>query len=238
MSARWPLVAFVVVAVTHLVALTWDLGPVAVVTKVLLVPLLVLWVLRTPERPRLLVVGLVLAWLGDVALELPGDAAFLLGLLLFLGMQVCYIRGFLALGAMDVLRRRWWIPAAYGVVWLGVNLVLGPSLGALRWPMVAYSVALTVMAVAAAGVSVPVGVGGALFLVSDLLIAVGAADHDFAGRDVVVMATYAAAQLLIVTGWVAAVRSSRPAPHAPSSGSSTGAGTPSVPPSPPPTPST
>jgi uncharacterized membrane protein YhhN len=49
-------------------------------------------------------------------------------------------------------------------------------------------------------------VGGVLFLVSDLLIGLGAADLDIPASGFLVMSTYALAQLLIVTGWVLAVR--------------------------------
>jgi len=45
-----------------------------------------------------------------------------------------------------------------------------------------------------------------LFLVSDLLIGLGAADLDVPASGFLVMSTYALAQLLIVTGWVLVVR--------------------------------
>ena len=45
-------------------------------------------------------------------------------------------------------------------------------LGPLRLPVLGYSLALCLMAAAATGVSARVAVGGALFLVSDLLIGV------------------------------------------------------------------
>ena len=72
--------------------------------------------------------------------------------------------------------------------------------------MLGYSLALCLMAAAATGVSAPVAAGGALFLVSDLLIGVGAAGVDLPGRGLLVMVTYCAALLLITTGWVAATR--------------------------------
>lgn len=204
---RMLLTAYGIAAVAHLLALALGLGPAAVVTKLLLVPLLLTWVLRGRPQPRLLLVGLVFAWLGDVALEVPGDTAFLLGLLTFLVMQLCYVAGFVRLGVLPRLRRSWWIPLGYLLLWCAVNVALGPSLGNLRGPILVYSVFLAAMAAAAAGVSLPVGIGGALFLASDLLIGVGAAGMGFAGRDVAVMATYAVAQALITTGWVtAAVR--------------------------------
>lgn len=196
--------AYAADAVVHLLALGWDVGWLAVVTKLALVPLLLAWVVVVGRpAPRLLVLGLALAWVGDVVLELPGDAAFVVGILFFLAMQVCYISGFLGMGAAEVvLRRRPWIVVAYAIVWITLCLWLAAGLGALRWPVVFYSVVLATMAALAAGVSPRVALGGLLFLVSDALIAVRVAEHDFAGRSVVVMATYVVAQYLIADGWL------------------------------------
>jgi uncharacterized membrane protein YhhN len=203
---RWVLVVYLVVAVLDVVG-----GQITAVdvlgtalTPVLLVLLLV-WVLlnRGRRAPRLLVAGMVAAWFGDVALDGPGDTRFLLGIGLFLVMQVCYMTGFVQLGAVPWLRARWFVPVGAAALWLALNIVLGPSLGDLRWPLAVYSAALVTMATLSLGVSARVGTGGVLFLVSDLLIGLGAADLDFPLRGLLVMATYAVAQLLIVTGWVA-----------------------------------
>jgi uncharacterized membrane protein YhhN len=201
------LVAFLAVAVLDVVAEAVHLDLLANLAKPLLIPLLLAWVLavRRSTSPRLLVAGLALAWLGDLALSLPGDTAFLVGLLLFLGMQVCYIAGFVALRAVNRLRELPWLPAVGVLLWIGLNVVLGPSLGALRLPLLVYSAALTTMAVLACGVSTRVGVGGVTFLVSDLLIGLDAAGIALPGHGPIVMATYAVGQLLIATGWVASL---------------------------------
>ena len=203
---RWVLVVYLVVALLDVVG-----GQITAIdvlgtalTPVLLVLLLVWLLLAQGTRaPRLLVAGMVFAWLGDVALDGPGDTRFLLGIGFFLVMQICYMTGFVRLGAAAWLRERWWVPTGAAALWLGLNLVLGPSLGDLRWPLAVYSAALVTMATLSLGVSPRVGTGGVLFLVSDLLIGLGAAGLDFPLRDLLVMATYAIAQLLIVTGWAA-----------------------------------
>jgi uncharacterized membrane protein YhhN len=184
-------------------------GPEAlrILMKGLLMPSLLLWVLVAlgPAAPRLLVAGLVLATVGDVGLEF--DSTFLVGMAGFLAMQVCYVLGFIGLGAWPAVRRNWPIAAGYLAFWVVVNLVLGPRLGDLRIPILVYSLALCVMAVCAAGVDRRVGTGGLLFLVSDMIIGLDLADLDFAGRASVVMVTYLAAQYLIATGWARRVRS-------------------------------
>lgn len=202
---RGVLVAYLVLAVVNLVGSATGVQALTWVSKPLLVPLLVVWVVavRGPRAPRALVVGLVLAWLGDLALMADGTPAFLVGMGFFLGMQVAYCRGFVGLGALAVLRRRWWLVAGAVVLWAALNVVLGPSLGSLRVPILVYSAALVTMATLACGVSTVVGAGGVLFLVSDLLIGLGAADLDVPARGFLVMATYLAAQLLIAAGWLA-----------------------------------
>ena len=201
---RWILLAFLVIAAIDLIGESVGTYALAVAAKVLLIPALILWVLAAQRSaaPRLLVAGLVLAWLGDIALMLPGDTAFMVGLALFLG--------FARLGAWAVLRSQPGIAVVGLVLWVGLNLALGPSLGDLRIPLLVYSLALTTMAVLACAVSVRVGsarvgVGGVVFLISDLLIGMGAANIDLPAHDVLVMSTYAIGQLLFTTGWVATV---------------------------------
>ena len=73
--------------------------------------------------------------------------------------------------------------------------------GDLRIPVLAYSAVLCAMASLAIGLGPRIAVGAGLFLVSDLFIAFGQADIDFALRAATIMPTYLAGQYLIVTGW-------------------------------------
>jgi hypothetical protein len=50
-----------------------------------------------------------------------------------------------------------------------------------------------------------IGVGGALFLSSDMLIAIGIAAPHLFGQGVAVMITYTVGQALIETGWISTV---------------------------------
>ena len=208
-APRPVLVAFCVVAVLNLVAVTAGVTWLELVTKPFLCGLLLLWAWLACDRhpPRLLMAGLVAALAGDELLGPSGSAWFVAGMGAFLVMQVCYITGFVRMGAFAALRERRWVPAAWALLWLVLNVVLGPSLGALQVPIAVYSAALTTMAACAVATGHRrIGVGGVLFLVSDLLIGLGAADLDVPASGFLVMSTYALAQLLIVTGWVLAVR--------------------------------
>ncbi|BCY13039.1 lysoplasmalogenase [Actinoplanes sp. L3-i22] len=141
--------------------------------------------------------GLVFAFLGDIALLIPGQATFLAGMGFFLGAQLCFLTAFLRAATPKI-----WAFATYGLVWILVNALLWNHLGALRGPILIYSLALSAMAAAAVGVSRRTAAGGALFLVSDLLIGIGAAGIHLPAAGVLVMTTYAAALALIVSGSV------------------------------------
>ncbi|MBG0564979.1 lysoplasmalogenase [Actinoplanes aureus] len=190
-----PLRLFAAAATVEIVAVAADWTAVQWVAKPLLAPLLI-WHLLRHRRPDPVVVGLAFATAGDIALLVPGEPAFLTGMLFFLGAQVSFIVAFVRRG-----RPRWWVFAGYGLLWAVANAALWERLGALRVPVLLYSLALTSMAAAAAGVSRRVAAGGALFLISDLLIGLGAAGMRPPAHGVLVMTTYAAALFLIATGW-------------------------------------
>ncbi|SDE36490.1 lysoplasmalogenase [Glycomyces harbinensis] len=153
--------------------------------------------------PRLLGAGLVLACAADIALLVEGTPAFLTGMALFGLMQIAYIAVFAKLGALETLRRRWVVPACYLAFWLGANVVLWPRLEGLAIPVAVYSLLLVSMGAAASGLGLVSGLGGLLFVVSDLVLGMGVAGFDLPGEGFAVMSTYAAAQLLLVVGAVA-----------------------------------
>jgi uncharacterized membrane protein YhhN len=200
--AAW--IAVATVWATYVLARTLDAEVVVRITKGLLIPMLLLWAWTALGRaiPRWLVAGLVFATIGDIAIDIRFEA----GMLGFLVMQLCYIAGFLALGAARGLLSRWPVGVLYAGICVGANVVLGPALGDLRIPVLVYSLAICVMAALASGVSRRVGIGALLFLLSDALLGMGKADVDFAGRAFLVMPMYLAGQYLITTGWVRRVR--------------------------------
>jgi uncharacterized membrane protein YhhN len=174
-------------------------GTLRTVAKGFLMPTLLAWVLVAmgSRAPRWLVAGLAFATLGDVLL----DIWFEIGMVGFLVMHLCYIAGFLRLGAAAGLRTRWPVAIAYLLVGVGANVALWPHLGDLAVPVLIYSTAILTMAALASGVANRVGLGGALFVISDALIGVDKAGAGFPGRGLIVLLTYLAAQYLIATGW-------------------------------------
>jgi uncharacterized membrane protein YhhN len=207
-TLRW-FVGYGVVTAVHLGALAAGADRLADLTQVLLMPVLagalVVWVRR--RRPLGRLIGATLAalgfsWLGDsVPRLLDGDPAFLAMVGFFLCAQVSYLVGFWPFAPDSVLqRRRGWL-LAYAVVVLALIGACLPGAGMLAGPVVGYGLCLGTMAVIATGVDRLAWIGGALFLISDGLIALQAfTDLELPAHDVVVMSTYTAAQLLLVLG--------------------------------------
>ncbi|MBM7831024.1 putative membrane protein YhhN [Agromyces cerinus] len=215
---RSPLIAFapyLVVSALHLVLLY--LGPAwsVTATKALLMPLLALAVvllvrpLRAPVP--LLLTGIAFSWGGDVLLSFPGDGWFAAGLCSFLLAHVAYIVLFLRMP-----RARPRPPAWSYVYWAWMIVVLGlllPHAGVLAAPIVLYAAAIGAMAMCASMHGRWIVLGGACFIVSDSVLALGRflPGYEFAAHDFVVMSTYLAAQGLIAWGVVAATLSRRAA---------------------------
>ncbi|MEU7553304.1 lysoplasmalogenase [Streptomyces sp. NPDC044571] len=200
-AGRILLGAFAAATAADLCALLvdWHLGH--VLAKPLLMPLLIAHVL-TLRAPRLLVAALLCGWGGDLALLFDADAAFLIGMGSFAAGHVCYL---------VLFGRRRTHPAlggAYAVALLGtVGLLWGDLPAGLRIPVACYSLLLTAMAYRSSALGLRAGLGGALFLLSDTLIATGVAEWPQLPRpDFWIMATYAAAQYLLATGAVAAAQ--------------------------------
>ncbi|MGZ0151064.1 lysoplasmalogenase [Kribbella sp. WER1] len=183
------LAGYGVLTVVHLVTIavgeTWS----QLITKVLLMPALAVWA-RVNGGPVTLLVALVASFAGDFLLQVD---QLLPGMLAFGVAHVCYV----VLFARRARRRSLLVVAAYGVVWLGALALLWPGLGDNRIPVAVYSLLVTATAVTSGWNGWRSGVGGALFLISDGLIGVGLAGHDFTVRDYLVMGTYCAAQYLL-----------------------------------------
>ena len=214
------LAVFVVVSVIEVIGELTSSNAVIWATKPLLMPVLLVWLIGASRRPlagplRLLAVGLVFAWLGDLALMGSSDLAFILGILMFLVMQIFYIRAFQRVPGPGLVRA--WPVALipFGLIWLALAIAMLHGSGLKALPALIYGLVLVTMAVAALDlvIRVPqrpgwrVAGGALLFVVSDGLIALTA----FAGltstpfTSAVVMTTYVVAQAMIVTGFVRAV---------------------------------
>lgn len=204
MLVRW--LPFAALAFAHLAAQLAGAGTVATVTQWLVMPALAAAVWSAIPRDRLLrlvLLALGFSWLGDsVPALFEGDIRFLAMVGLFLCAQITYAVAFWPSWRRSALRH----PALAGyVLAFAVLLALcAPGADALLVPVVCYGLCLTLMAVLATGVHPLTGVGGAVFFVSDALIALDAFADWYAPPvpGFWVMATYLAGQALIASGVV------------------------------------
>lgn len=192
---------FAVATLADLVSLAVGFEPGHTVAKPLLMPLLAACA-GARGAPRLLLAALLFGWAGDVLLLSDADPAFLAGMACFAAGHVCYLALFLRHGAPHARRARLLAPV-YAVALAATVALLWPDLPAdLRVPVAGYSTLLTAMAYGAATRLGPrAAAGGALFVLSDTLIATGVAGWPQPPRpDLWIMLTYAAAQFLLVQG--------------------------------------
>ena len=162
-------------------------------TKPLLMPVLMVGRDRPTQR------ALALGGVGDVALLRGSEAAFTAGLVSFLTGHVAWIIALRRRPGGGRLRSRPALAAlqtgAFGVL----NAYLWKRTGQDRIPVVAYSTALLAMSLTALDCGPPkTAAGGALFLVSDALLALEKfGDVHLPAHEGLIMATYASAQALL-----------------------------------------
>ena len=219
MGARSWQVALGLLAATHLIAQLLGAGTLADGTQALLVPALAgaVWSAGLlPARAwstRAYAAALLLSWLGDALPRLvDGDASFITMVTCFLLAQVGFI-------ATYVLLTRSWpavlVMAAYAAAFGILYLLCAPGAGGLL-PLVAGYGLLLVTAGSLSSTAGPfTAIGGALFVVSDAMIAL---QHFVPGyalprHDFLVMATYIGAQVLIAYGLLRRARADRNTPR-------------------------
>lgn len=161
---------------------------------------------------KTILAALIFSWLGDVLLLWPHLFAYGLGA--FLIAQVCYIIAFKVaqfnpsrLGRVNFVRT---FLTNLPIYFLGAFLfyLIKPNLGSLQIPVAIYIIILVSMVTTAKdrfqnchpGSFWQVLIGGLLFMTSDGIIAIAKFYQSFPEAGVLIMGTYAAAQLLIVMG--------------------------------------
>lgn len=150
------------------------------------------WMAR---RYPLLALALACGSVGDALLDLS-PAYFVPGLVAFLCGHIAYTAWFLRSGRKT--------PAgAYALILYAALFLawLWPSLGALRFPVLAYVAAITTMAITSFRVGGWVAAGAVLFLVSDSLLAANRFRTPLPLRDWLVWLTYYCGQLAIAYGF-------------------------------------
>ena len=191
--ARRAIAVFVVIAAADTVLAAAGHDRQRWLTKPLLMPVLMVGCDRATQR------ALALGGVGDVALLGRSEAAFTAGLVSFLAGHVAWIIALRQRPGGGRLRARPGLAALQVGAFGGLNAYLWKRTGQDRIPVIVYSAALLAMALTALDCGPPrTAAGGALFLVSDALLAL----EKFGGvhlpaNEGLVMATYAGAQALL-----------------------------------------
>ncbi|MDX3450697.1 lysoplasmalogenase [Streptomyces sp. ME02-8801-2C] len=215
--ARVFLIAFALTAAVDLISLAAGSDTGHTLAKPLLMPLLAAHA-HLRGAPRLLPPALLFGWAGDVLLLSGTDPAFLAGMGSFEAGHVCYLALFRTYGSRTYVSRararRNRLGGGYLLALAGTLAALWPGLPAeLRVPVAGYSLLLAGMAYRATALGLLAGTGGALFLLSDTLIATGVADlPQLPVPDFWIMLTYLAAQWALTEGVLRAARTGRHLP--------------------------
>jgi uncharacterized membrane protein YhhN len=214
MKAR--LQAFIIMAFLHLFAQLLHAELLIQITKPLLMPLLLYyylpskWVLPLSVFQKRMIAALVLAWAGDTVLLFSehNELYFILGIVCFLFMQGMYIMMCFYLIRFKQLSKYFMAACALVFVIYGVSLLLYllPSLGNFTIPVLIYASALTLTGIASSLTKqklsksnyVMLVSGTALFILSDSILAINRFQTEIAYAGFLIMATYLAAQFLIV----------------------------------------
>lgn len=228
--------SYVFMGLLHLVLLRFFPGPFVPLSKVLLMPLLIVAVYRQTTGSehkttaiRMLIGALLLSGIGDALLTRPGESFFVAGLSSFLCAHLLYVSLFVQRHRSNtrtspapwVDQKSW--PAI--LIPLGVLYLLYPGLGAMLIPVLIYMAVISLMwllalsnfvrnrssdsAHAGWGPSVLLTLGATLFVASDAVLAFEKFVAPFPGARLTVMGTYILAQLALVRGFLSGASGSR-----------------------------
>lgn len=156
--------------------------------------------------------ALIFSWIGDILLMWP--QLFVYGLGSFLMAHVCYIIGFrIAQNSPARLEHVNFVKSFFFnlPIYVAAALVfylINPGLGAMKIPVIAYIIVIVGMVTTARdrfkkcnpASFWQVFIGAILFFISDGAIAISRFFQDFPESGIIIMGTYATAQLLIVMG--------------------------------------
>lgn len=236
MAARSLMSAYVLLGLVNVIAVATANLSAEQLTKPLLMPLLIAWLLVEGRRALsapllLLLVGMTFSWIGDLLLLGDGELLFAVGIAAFLVTQVSYAVAFSRVPGLRI-RRGIILPPrgpVHGLVaqhralvlpfiayLIALMWMLWPTAGVFRAPILAYGCALLAMSVCALNLvdrmpakAAWVTFGGSvLFIASDSLIALTSLGSLAESRatDSLVMLTYVTAQGLIALGLMTGVR--------------------------------
>jgi uncharacterized membrane protein YhhN len=217
------LVLFFIITAADIFAIASDNDDLRWLTKPFIVPLLIGYLVSTlavikSVVHKWVIAALIFSWIGDVLLmaESYDSKFFIFGLISFLIAHICYIDFFQVVKRKEKVRiyLLFILPViTYYLVLIGL---LYSHLGALKIPVIVYGAVISAMLALAlhmffikykdAGIMMLIG--AVLFILSDSVLAINKFYKPFEYASIVIMTTYALAQLLIVLGVIKYIRKS------------------------------
>jgi uncharacterized membrane protein YhhN len=211
---------FLITTALNLAAMAFGWPVVNFITKPLIIVSLIAFYVSSagPAMNRMIVLALGFCWVGDVLLLLHGqlEASFILGLAAFLIGHLIYVAAYRQLQRKATkdqapLSTRALLGLLPVVIAIGLVVLLFPGLGGLKFPVIAYSAAITWMVLTALmrngrtnSKSFWMIFGGAfIFMISDSLLAINKFYTPIPLPGLWIMITYCTAQYLIVRGALA-----------------------------------
>ena len=218
----WLVLFFIIMAV-DIFAIATDNNDLRWFTKPLIIPMLIgylvssLTVIKFREY-KWVIAALVFSWGGDVLLmlEFKDSNFFIYGLVSFLVAHVCYIYFFQVVKRKEKIKTSWLFVLPVLVYYAGLITFLFPYLKDLKIPVIVYGAvistmlgfALHMLAMKNKNAAMSMLVGAILFIISDSVLAINKFYKPFEGAGIVIMLTYAFAQLLIVIGVIKYIKAS------------------------------
>ncbi len=169
-------------------------------TMVFILLIAILGQVASPFYKYIIIAGLVFSLAGDIFLMLPSDR-FVAGLVAFLLAHLFYIAAF----ASEISALIWWPLIPFVIYGIAIYIILVPSLGKLKLPVLIYVAVILIMAWLAWERLIQTGqtgallasIGAILFIISDTILAIDRFRGTFTLARASNLITYFAAQLLI-----------------------------------------
>jgi uncharacterized membrane protein YhhN len=216
MKSKTLLVLFIAVTLVELISITMKNQTISSVVKIVLMPSLAAYYFTSEiSKSTTLLSALACCWIGDILLlfQQSNELFFITGLVSFLIGHI-----FLILTYRNI---RWAInedplvasqKARFALPILlasaGIINTLYPHLGAMKIPVIVYSIVITLMVLnstfrygrTSKSSYWLVFIGAFLFMTSDSIIAINKFQSPVPNSDILIMSTYIIAQFLIVEG--------------------------------------
>lgn len=215
---KYGMVIFILLLLTHCLFIYLEMNELRTITKILLVPVLLIYLAANRRKENgqspLVYLALVFSFLGDVFLSRPGETFFLFGMLAFIGTHICNTVFFIRLTKKDFTIGKEVIVALFLLSLFSAIVFneIKPNLGKFEIPILVYMFIISLMTVnaistiqntllkkIAAGCFIP---GAVFFVLSDATLAMNKFLWHEPMVDILVMLTYGAALYFLVRGYV------------------------------------